>query len=120
MTQPPIKDEGLIETISEAWCGPEVSEQQSARLSHALRVKLMESDSAAPMIPRSLALAFSALLVILGMVLAPWPSTLETPSPALEIAQTEETLLDLLATEDSNWDEDYLPDDYAVISQLID
>ena len=122
MNQLPPKDRALIEAISESWCAPEQTQAQSMRFQRELSQKLRGRERPQKVARMGWALAFATAALVMG-----WSAITQWTSPAEDIgaittSTTEpyETIVDIWASNEAGLDDDSLPDDYIILSQLID
>ena len=120
MTQPPKSEQDLIHEIRETWQSPKMTTYQSAQFKRDLHQRLSRPLPKKPRLT-SWNLALCALLLVtFGMAtLSSWTTGRDT-DPSSNHSQTDQTLLEILAADESSWDDNALPDDYVILSQLID
>lgn len=119
MTQSPQQDVELIKTIAENWSAPKLTKREADHFQQALRHKLTSSQTkSSPML--GWAFAFAALICAMGWsAFSQWsaPSSTQPPTPWVNLS--DETISEIWAPEQEGLD-DSLPDDYVILSQLID
>ena len=117
MTVPPNQDAELITQIKESWSAPQQSDVQRRRFEHQLN-RALAAESRRPT-NYGLKLALVTLMLALGAV-AMSSSRMALESPASLDLTNEESWLVLWTDEETSFEEESLPDDYLVLSQLID
>ena len=122
MNQLPPRDRELIEAIAENWCPPEQTEAQSMRFQRELRQELTGRERPKTMAGVSWALALATVALVMGFsAITQWTTpTEDIRALTTSAGESEETIVDVWASNEAGLDDDSLPDDYIILSQLID
>ena len=116
MTEPSPTDPQLIAQIDASWRAPAQSHAEHLRFESQLNQALFKRAQA-PLAfgPK---LAFALLTIVIGYGVTQWTQSLQ--SPATITSTSEESFIALWTEEEMSLDDEALPDDYMLLSQLID
>ena len=117
MTVPSKKEAQLISQIDASWRAPTQTDADRVRFEYQLNQALSSTTHTHATYKRTL--AFALFTVALGCAVAQWHhSSLEGPSTITPM--NDESWVALWAEEDTSLDDEALPDDYMLLSRLID
>ena len=122
MNQLPPRDRELVEAIAENWCAPEQTAAQSLRFQRELRQKITRREHPKAMAGMGWALALATIAWVMGWsAITQWTSPVENiEALTASTVESDETIVEVWASNEAGLDDDSLPDDYIILSQLID